>query len=158
MSKKKIQKRSKVKPFLKVSKTCLENAELIKVMTIYQNCNDSLLKMIPIPGFWSTCNFCEISPSIAPHYSLCLIRWSTTTTWCPPGTPLTSALTRPTWTRSCWRYCSQYFVVFVGIVVFVVLVNIVVWQDQLEQGAVEGAVHNMRFKHSKFALPTWVTF
>ena len=36
----------------------------------------------------------------------CSVRWSTTTTWCPPGTPLTSALIRPTWTRSCWRCCS----------------------------------------------------
>ena len=43
MSKKKIQKRSKVKPFLKVSnaKTCIEYVKLLKVMTIYQNCNDS---------------------------------------------------------------------------------------------------------------------
>ena len=33
-------------------------------------------------------------------------RWSTTTTWCPLGTPLTSASTRQTWTRSCWRWFS----------------------------------------------------
>ena len=30
-------------------------------------------------------------------------RSSTTTTWCPPVTPWTSALTRPIWTKRCWR-------------------------------------------------------
>ena len=39
------------------------------------------------------------------HWML-ISRWSTTTTWCPLGTLLTSASTRQTWTRSCWRWFS----------------------------------------------------
>ena len=68
-----------------------------------------LRKMSPIPGFWSlpeNCPFFEQTVHTWLIWIFISSRWSTTTTWCPLGTPLTSASTRQTWTRSCWRWFS----------------------------------------------------
>ena len=68
--------------------------------------------MSPIPGFWSLPENCPCFKQTVHTRLIWMIissRWSTTTTWCPLGTLLTSASTRQTWTRSCWRWFSWYF-------------------------------------------------
>ena len=102
MSKKKIQKRSKVKPFLKVSLAKQTFGEKY-AMILYKRWSLFLDSGLNSVFNWKITFLYRKLQFETPE---CSVRWSTTTTWCPPGTPLTSALIRPTWTRSCWRCCS----------------------------------------------------